>query len=158
MKDLPHWVKKILNNDNLTCGVCDKVVSLKDLFSMGIQKSSVKPFREVLFIGIVCKHCKEMTLFELKEMTLLDFAFEILEEQSKSQAKSSKKKLDKKMKVTSNDKNVKKTKSKITLKEIKNSVSFLNQIETHDDFLIALGMSIEQIESYKIKKNKRKTK
>ncbi len=158
MKDLPHWVKKILDNDNLTCGVCDKVVSLKDLFSMGIQKSSVKPHRETLFVGIVCKACKEMTLFELKEMTLLDFAFEILEEQSKAQSKNNRKELDKEMKTSSRSKKVKKTKSKITLKEIKNSVAFLNKIETHDDFLMALGMSIDQIESYKLKKNNRKTK
>lgn len=165
MKDLPQWVKKILDNENLTCGVCDRVVSLKDLSSMGIQKSSVKPHRETLFIGIICKSCKEMTLFELKEMTLLDFAFEILAEQSKEQSKeqsraqtkNNRKELKKETNIPLKKEKFKKAKSKITLKEIKKSVSFLNSLETHDDFLIALGMSIEQIESYKLKKNERKT-
>ncbi|KKL80137.1 hypothetical protein LCGC14_2007800, partial [marine sediment metagenome] len=104
MKDLPHWVKKILENDNLTCGVCDKVVSLKDLFSMGIQKSSMKPYKEVLFVGIVCKACKEMTLFELREMTLIDFAFEILGGQSQVQSRTNKKELDKEINISSRSK------------------------------------------------------
>ncbi len=156
MKDLPNWVKKILDNDKLTCGACDKLVTFKNLFSVGIQKSNKKPYKEVLSIGLVCKYCNEMTIFELNEMTLLDLAFEVLEEQSKTQDSQNKEDLDKEMGTAS--KKSKKVKSKITIREIKDSVAFLNELETHDDFLMALGMSLEEIESYKIKKHNRKPK
>ena len=155
MRDLPNWVKKILNDDNLTCGVCDEHVSLKDLFSIGIQKSNKRPYKEVLSIGIFCSSCKEMTIFELNEMTLLDFAFEILEEQSRVQDNKNRKDLDKEMGIPlirKKGKTKSKIKSKITMKEIKESVSLLNELKTHDDFLVALGMSLEEIESYKIRK------
>lgn len=156
MKDLPNWVKKILDNDKLTCGACDKLVTFGDLFSVGIQKSNKKPHKEVLSIGLVCKYCDEMTIFELNEMTLLDLAFEILEEQSKNQDDKNRKDLDREIDTV--PKKSKKIKSKITIREIKNSVAFLNKLKTHDDFLMALGMSLEEIESYKIKKHDRKSK
>lgn len=164
MRDLPNWIKKVLDNDDLTCGACNKIVSLKDLFSVGIQKGSKKPHKEVLAIGLICEFCKEMTIFELNDMTLLDLAFEILEEQSKTHDNKNRKDLDKEMgieddknvKNDKNDKKFKRTKSKITSKEIKKTVTFLNELKTHDDFLLALGMSWEEIDSYKIKKRDRK--
>ena len=155
MKDLPNWVKKVLEKDNLTCGVCNKHVGLKDLLSVGIQKSAKKPHKEVLAVGLTCRDCKEMTIFEMNEMTLLDLAFEILEEQSKVQDTQNRKDLDQELGVTNNKKFNRATRSKITMKEIKKSVTLLNKLETHDDFLMALGMSLEEIESYKLKKRKK---
>ena len=155
MRDLPNWIKKVLNNDDLTCGACNKPVSLKDLFSVGIQKGSKKPYKEVLAIGLICKDCKEMTIFELNDMTLLDLAFEILEEQSKYQDNKNREDLDKEMGIEQENK-LQKIRSKITSKEIKKSVALLNELKTHDDFLFALGMSWEEIDSYKLKKRDRK--
>ena len=100
---------------------------------------------------------KFKTFFELNEMTLLDLAFEILEEQSKVQDTQNRKDLDEEMGVADNKKS-KKIRSKITVKEIKKSVSLLNKLETHDDFLMALGMSLEEIESYKLKRHKKRKK
>lgn len=151
MKDLPDWIRKVVEEDSLTCGACDKGVTLKELFSVGIKKSVKKPHNEVLAIGLECRHCKEMTFFEFNEMTLLDLAFEILEEESKVSDKKNRKELDEEMGVSKGRKS-NRVRSKITVKEIKKSVEMLNKLETHDDFLMALGMSLEEIDSYKLKK------
>ena len=162
MKDLHSWIRKILNSENLTCGKCDKLFSKRELASIGIQKSSRKPYKEILFIGIICKECGEMTIFELQEMTLLDLAFEILEEQSESHSNQKKKELDKEINNSKNNiKNNNQPKvirSKITRKEIKDSVNFLQNNKYHEDFLVALGMSLDEIDKYKIKKKRKRKK
>jgi len=155
MKDLPNWIKKILDKDNLTCGVCNNLVTAKNLVSVGIQKSNKKPHNEVLCIGTICDSCKEMTVFELNEMTLLDLAFEILEEQSRVQDEKKGNSVGEEI-HNPVERNSKMTKSKITKTEIKDSAEFLNSIKNHDEFLLALGMSLEEIESYKIQKKEEK--
>jgi len=166
MKDLPSWIEKILNSDNLTCGRCDKNFSRKELISVGIQKSSRKPHKEILFIGIACGKCGEMTIFELQEMSLLNLAFEIIEEQAEEYTNKKKRELDndiksaKKRPGQQNKQNNRQQKrvirSKITRKEIKEDVRILNNIEFHEDFLVALGMSLDDIEKYSFKKRKKK--
>lgn len=164
MKDLPSWIRKILNSENLTCGKCDKLFDKRELASIGIQKSSRKPHKEILFMGIVCKECGEMTIFELQEMSLLDLAFEILEEQSESHTNQKKKELDEEIsnKNSIKDNNFnsppKIRRSKITCKEVKESVNFLNKIKSHEEFLVALGMSLEEIDKYSIKKERKRKK
>ena len=173
MKDLPSWIRKILNSDNLTCGRCDKIFSRKELISVGIQKSSRKPHKEILFIGIACDICGEMTIFELQEMSLLNLAFEIIEEQTEEFTNKKKRELDNEMsnnsirkrpgqsnnRQQSNQQNQQKIiTSKITRKEIKEDVRILNNIKYHEDFLVALGMSLDDIEKYRFKKRKKKKK
>ncbi len=157
MKDLPSWIRKILNSENLTCGKCDKLFNKRELASIGIQKSSRKPHKEILFIGIVCKECGEMTIFELQEMSLLDLAFEILEEQSESHNNQNKRELDNEISIKDNNQ-PKMRRSKITCKEVKDSVNFLNKIKSHEEFLVALGMSLEEIGKYNIKKKRKRKK
>ncbi len=181
MKDLPSWIRKILNSDNLTCGRCDKIFSRKELISVGIQKSSRKPHKEILFIGIACDICGEMTIFELQEMSLLNLAFEIIEEQTEEFTNKKKRELDNEMSNNSirkrpgqpsnnqqqsnrqnnqqNQQNQQKIiTSKITRKEIKEDVKILNNIKYHEDFLVALGMSLDDIEKYRFKKRKKRKK
>ena len=168
MKDLPSWIEKILNSDNLTCGRCDKNFSRKELISVGIQKSSRKPHKEILFIGIACDECGEMTIFELQEMSLLNLAFEIIEEQAEEYTDKRKRELDNEIKSTrkrpeqqnkqNNHQQQKIIRSKITRKEIKDDVRILNNLKYHEDFLVALGMSLDDIEKYSYKKGKKKKK
>ena len=159
MKNLPAWIKKILDSENLTCGRCDNSFDKEELVSIGIQKSSRSPQKEILFIGIVCNKCKEMTIFELQEMTLLDLSVEVLEEQSESYSRKKKKELDKEIGTKNNSRNKPRIiRSKITRKEIKDSVNFLNNINNHEEFLVALGMSLDEIEGYNIKKKTTKRK
>ena len=167
MKDLPSWIRKILTSDNLTCGRCDKTFSHKELISVGIQKSSRRPHKEILFIGIACDKCGEMTIFELQEMGLLNLAFEIIEEQTEEYTNKKKRELDneinnstrKRPEQPNNQQNQQKIiRSKITRKEIKEDVRILNNIKYHEDFLVALGMSLDDIEKYRFKKRKKKKK
>lgn len=162
MKNLPHWIQDIIDSNNLTCGRCNQIFYLKDLFSIGIEKSSKNPHKDVLFLGMICKKCGEMTNFELQEMSLIDLAFEVLEEQSSAQTEKKKKELDCELGITAGDQNdsPKKIKeashnrSKITLKEIKDHSDFLKKIETDDQLLGAMGMSIDEMEKYNIQKKK----
>jgi len=113
-------------------------------------------------------------------MGLVEFAFEILGEQTNQareefentgrkiiadaevnfQVKSNKRsEFSDIQKLIGNRKSRKKPriqKSRITFAEIKETVKFLNsnKCKTHDDFLYALGMSPEEIDKYKIKRDK----
>lgn len=151
MKDIPNWIKKILDNETLTCGRCDKLFNCVELISIGIQKSNKNSNKEVLFVGFICKECGEMTIFELQEMSLLDLSFEILEEQADNGQEKDDTNNRNKNKIE-----VKRTKSKITIKEIKRDVDFLQNIKNHDEFLIALGYTPEEIEKFNIKKIEKK--
>ena len=174
MKDLPSWIRKILTSDNLTCGRCDKIFNHKELISVGIQKSSRRPHKEILFIGIACDKCGEMTIFELQEMGLLNLAFEIIEEQTEEYTNKKKRELDKEINSTrkrpgqqdrqnnqqnnNNQQHQQIIRSKITRKEIKEDIRILNNIKYHEDFLVALGMSLDDIEKYRFKKRKKRKK
>ena len=165
MNNLPQWIKKILKEEKLTCGKCGRVFEPQELLSVGIQKSSKNASKEVLALSIFCKPCDEMTIFEIQEMTLLDLSFDVLSEQSEKQIENAKKELDEEMGIVSKSKPEpkpkprssisKKPRSKITLKEIRDTVKFLNEIDTHDDLLLAMGMSLEEIEKYNIKPKKK---
>ncbi len=175
MKSLPSWIKKILEDEHLTCGQCNNLFKYEDLLSVGVQKSNHKKEKEVLFIGIICKECKEMTVFELQEMSLLELSIEVLGEQTEKEINNKKRELDNEIKNENKKednqnksdiikpKRIKKMQSRITVKEIKDIKDFLNskdyfKVENYDDFLIAMGMCLEDIDKYKIKKRKRKDK
>jgi hypothetical protein len=157
MQNLPQWIKKILTENKLTCGKCGRVFDAKELLSVGIQKSSRPPHKEVLALGIFCDSCNEMTIFELQEMTLLDLSFDVLAEQSGKQVEQITKESNKEMRIEKKNKIIsKRTKrSKITLREIRETTKFLNEINNHDDLLLAMGMTIKEIEKYK-KQSKKK--
>ena len=78
MKDIPQWVIKIVETDSLYCNKCKKIMKKDNLISIGIQESSIEPYCDKLCIGLHCNECKDMTIFEIKEMSLIEFAFEIL--------------------------------------------------------------------------------
>lgn len=179
MKDIPQWIRRILNNEKLTCGKCSKTFSSSELFSIGIQKGTKRPQKEVLFIGLVCGSCGEMTIFELDEMGLVDFSLEILEGENSDMAENetkikeeklfnininmSNKKIDNEdeeeeeededpREEKENSRISKRSKSKITVKEIKDVINFLEKNKSHEDFLLEMGMSLEDIEKYRVKK------
>lgn len=158
MQEIPKWINKIIREEDLTCSKCDVVFEIDNLISIGIQESTQSPHNDTLCIGIYCSKCKELTIFELKEMTLVEFAFEILGQEAEQSGRPAPKMKRKKRKASSILKRAdgearrKKKKSKITRGEIQKDVSFLNSIEYHEEFLIALGFSLEQIDRYNIKK------
>jgi hypothetical protein len=101
-----------------------------------------------------------MTIFELKEMSLVEFAFEILEKENESHKqkkpikKGKKKDVLRELSGSKSDRDSLKNKvSKITKKEVNEVIRFLDNTKTHEDFLVAMGLSPEQIREYNYKKD-----
>ncbi len=166
MRDIPEWIVRMVEADNLYCNKCRKTLKVEHVISMGIHESSVEPHDDKLCVGVCCPHCKDITIFELKEMSLVEFAFEILDKGTRPEKKKGWEQKDKKsekrdvLKEISGRKPTRKRivnkKSKITKKEVNEVRRFLNSAKTHEDVLVAMGMSPEQISKYSYKKGKDK--
>ena len=157
MKEIPRWIIKVVEMEKLVCRACSREFGEEDLMSIGIQESSKPPHEDTLCIGMFCPKCKELIIFELKEMGLVDFAFEILDQETNNKIqkrKASPSRILKKIGVDEGVKRKKARSSKITLKEQKDSVKFLQKIKTHEEFLLAMGMLPDEIKKYNYKKPK----
>ena len=152
MQDIPKWIIKVIEREQLDCRLCKTMFNIDDLMSIGIQESSRKPHNDYLSIGLYCRKCKELMIFELKEMTLLDFAFEILDQETTNKIQKNNKKDDKVI-LDNKSKKRKFKKSKITKKEVDDVRNFLKDDNLlHEEFLIALGLLPEEIKKYNYKK------
>jgi len=159
MQEIPKWIIKVIDTEDLKCRNCKQRFHSENLMSIGIQESSKPPYNDYLCIGLYCKDCKELIIFELKEKKLIDFAFEILDQETTNKIEKSFKKEKSefsdenqiepicKKKRSKGSKN-----SKITLKEISDARKFLKPKDLkHEEFLIALGMLPEEVERYNYK-------
>ena len=156
MQHIPSWIIKVVKDEKLTCSRCKKLFKVDDLMSIGIQESSRSPYNDTLCIGMFCPTCKDLTIFELKEMSLIEFAFEVVEQETdnkigKRSQRTSSSMLRQSSSVSKKKKGLKQ-KSKITSKEIRDCVKFLRD-HNHEDFLISLGMSMEEIKKYSYRKS-----
>lgn len=162
MNDVPLSIKRILEKEKFKCSSCGNFFTIQDLNTIGIKESSLKPHNDSLVLGLFCKKCRELMLFEVAEMGLMDLAFEVLENETNDQVKQKEKDLDEELLEDPKEEEPKKNnrkkgateegKSKITLQELKRAEEFLKTNKFHEDFLIVLGMTPEEIEKYKIKK------
>ena len=160
MKDIPEWIIRMIEADNLYCNKCRKTLRVEHIISMGVHESSVEPHDDKLCVGVSCPECKDVTIFELKEMSLVEFAFEILDKGTKPE--KPKKKVDKGtdiLKELTGKKPARKRrvskKSKITKKEVSDIARFLKNTKTHEELLVAMGLSPEQISKYNYKKGEK---
>jgi len=159
MKDIPGWVIKVIETNDLNCNKCKKILSVDRLISIGVQESAIAPHTDKLCIGLNCLKCKEMTIFEIKDMSLIEFAFELLDKETETEKPKKKSKSRDVLKELSSEKSSsrrksKNMKSKITKREVNEVARFLKNANTHEDFLVAMGMSPEQISKYNYKKGK----
>ena len=147
MRDIPEWIIKMVEADDLYCNKCRKTLKVEHIISTGIHESSVEPYDDKFCVGMSCPECKDVTIFELKEMSLIEFAFEILGKGSNLEKKKKKKKdiLKEISGLQHSRKRIVNKKSKITKKEVNEVRRFLNNAKTNEDFLVAMGMSPEQI-------------
>ena len=154
MQEVPNWIFKVIEMEKLKCRECKSLFTSKNLMSISIQESSQPPHKDFLCIGLFCRDCRELMIFELKEMSLVDFAFDIVDQETSNKIKkkddeevpailnNSKKKIGKK----------RRKRSRITNKEVNEIKKFLKPKDlTHDEFLIAMGMSPDEIEKYNFK-------
>tara|TARA_Y100000310_G_scaffold57488_2_gene52694 strand:+ start:27195 stop:27749 length:555 start_codon:yes stop_codon:yes gene_type:complete len=173
MRDIPQWILKTLKDDKLLCRKCEDSMNAKNIRACGIRRSYKNAKKEVLFLEIWCLTCEELAIYEIEDMSLIEFSFEIIEEMERqSEDEHMDAEIDKHMSKKDdflfsdteerpprlkkeNLPNKKKKRSKITQKEIKDVVTFLNnsgKTRYHDEFLIELGMSPDEIDSYKLKR------
>ena len=173
MKNIPNWILTALKNNKFNCHNCNKILTRKNLKSLGIKESVGDSLSESLFIELVCVSCNGMTLFEIREMDLLEFAIMILDgvESERDVVEKDGEVIDDLSQTSLSDAFFaeaeqqrpkrkppkRKKKSKITLKEIKESVKKIQDVKNHDEFLELLGMSKDDINKYK-KPNKKEKK
>jgi len=163
MKKVPDWIYDALKKEKVKCQDCGFLFKGANIVAVGVRSSLRKPGIEAMFIELMCFKCNNAIMFELQEMDLSGLAYEILDEETKPHKKEPiKKEYIKKEYIINPDKgsDIEKkgkkssklsSKSKITLTEIRESADFLNSIESHDDLLLEMGMSPEDIEEYKTK-------
>ena len=162
MQEIPNWIIKVIDMEKIRCKNCDKQFSADNLMSISIQESSKPPHKDYLCIGLYCNKCKELMIFELKEISLVEFAFEILDQETSDKIQKKSKnnipafkdsdRVSEKKRAT-RKKRIKK--SSITKREITEVRKFLRQDGlTHEEFLVALGMLPEEISKYNYKKKR----
>ena len=168
MKNIPQWLRDLLSSSDLKCNKCDKSFKANQLKAIGIRDSCHKSSKETLFIELICSSCSEMTMYELREMSLIELSYEVMddfelsvEDMDQIDKNKGRKDLKKELNEDINEGfyvKKKRKKSKITLKEVKDSAKFLESLKTHEEFLIAIGMSPEEIDKYSITKIEKKKK
>jgi len=155
MQEVPNWIFKVIEMEKLKCRECNILFTVKNLMSISIQESSQPPHKDFLCIGLFCKDCRELMIFELKEMSLVDFAFDIVDQETSNNIKKKDEEDDSSVIINNSKKKINKKrrkKSRITMKEINEIKKFLKPKDlTHNDFLIAMGMSPDEIEKYNFK-------
>jgi len=158
MQEVPKWIFKLIDVEDLKCRGCGRVFVSHDLMSIAIQESSQPPHKDFLCIGLFCDKCNELMIFELKEMSLVEFAFDIVDQETSQKIKKKRKKDIPAMSDMPIRKKRRK-KSKITLREINEIKKFLKPKNlTNVDILIAMGMSPNEIDKYNLKKGKTEKK
>jgi hypothetical protein len=167
MKYVPHWVIDALLSKKFKCHNCKKVFTYKNVRGLGIRESHSETDKEHFFLELECVECRKITFFEMQEMNIVDLSEEILAEidadldameAAESKDIDMSPKMKKKLKEEfdempkKNCKTQKKETSKITLKDIRETVKALKPKELHHEcFLEMMGMSPEEISLYREK-------
>jgi hypothetical protein len=154
MKEVPRWIIGVIEEEKLACRLCGKEFGEEDLLSLGIQESSKPPHDDALCVGMFCPTCKELIIFEIKQqMGLVEFAFEILDQETTNKVKKKKMSPRKTLKKGESSKRKRRPTSKITKKEIDEIKEFLKPEDLlHEEMLIAMGMLPSEIKKYSYKK------
>ena len=176
MLDIPQWVISSLKREKVDCHKCGHIFEPQSVKAIGIRESYQVKKKELLFVELLCQKCRNMTIFEIRTMGLVDLSIDVLANKDDKDDKDDKEegydsdpydvheefkkedlmfKLESSQRKKMNKKPARPNlKSKITLKEIKEHSQFLETLKTNDEFLQALGMSPEEIKRYEYKKEK----
>ncbi len=144
MLDLPMWLLRHIEKDNFKCPSCSVKFLKGGINIVGIKKAHRDDCKSVLFLEYKCHNCQEITMIELYEMSVLEFASEILsdlEDQSYVGMKQEKYNSSVNRKRTGRRKARKRTspKSKITKDEIKEVIGMIKKCDTWIDWLGEIG-------------------
>lgn len=153
MKHIPHWVIDALMSKKFKCHNCKIAFTSKNLTALGIRDSFGEQDKETFFMELICKQCSKSTFFEMQEMNIVELSKEVIRELSVSFEETEEINMlpDKEEMVHEGKPSLKKSKnSKITLKDIRESVKVLSPKDLkHESFLEMLGMPPEEIMEYR---------
>lgn len=182
MQDIPQWIKNFITKEKCLCSQCKTVLKEKNINAIGIKYSYTNPLKEALYIEFLCIKCATVLKYEIKNMLLVELALDIIQNiQEKEEHKHEKENENEFFEIKPEDykqtdeelsqeeqflndigltkdenptrKKIKKEKSKITSKDIKENSQFLKNIKSHHDLLEAMGMNPEEIVKYNIKES-----
>lgn len=146
----PSWFEKALQV--LECPKCHEKIRKEHIIAEGIRNSIVHKGETAFFIEHKCPDCSSHATIELTKMCIEEFALEIMGVLS-SQEEREEESQDKTDIYESSDKtkNEKKPikKSKISSMEIDEITESIKNCKTHEEFLLDIGVSQEEIDSYK---------
>ena len=168
MKYVPHLVIDALLSKKFKCHNCKKVFTYKNVRGLGIRESHSEDNKENFFLELECVDCRKITFFEMQEMNIVELSEEIIAEidadleameaasdardmdMSPKKKKMSMDNLDEMPKKNKSCKAIKKETSKITLKDIRETVKILKSKDfKHESFLEMMGMSPEELSLYR---------
>jgi len=141
MLEFPKWFDEQLQF--LQCPNCKKSVKKKNIIAEGIRVSMVDDKNTAFFVEYKCPNCDITTTLELGDMSLEDFALEILDRSTCD--------------INYDDETMapvtKAVRSKITRKEVDIAKEMIEKSPDHYDFMMNIGLTPEKIEEYN-KENK----
>lgn len=140
MNFIPKWITQSLNKEKITCRKCQNLFTTNNIRALGIRHSIKNFEKESLFIEFNCKNCKELMIFEFVEMSLVDLSMEVLQEMNETEEEND-------ISIKDNRKKID-IKTKITLKEKNDDIKFLKKVKSNEEFLMAMGLSPDEIEEY----------
>ena len=168
MKYVPHWVIDALLSKKFKCHNCKKVFTYKNVRGLGVRESHSEDNKENFFLELECVGCRKITFFEMQEMNIVELSEEIIAEidadldameaaesremdiSPKRKKKNRDEEYDEMPQKSKSCKSVKKDTSKITLKDIRETVKVLKSKDlNHECFLEMMGMSPEEISIYR---------
>jgi hypothetical protein len=156
MLDFPKWFEKALQV--LECPKCNDNIKKEYILAEGIRKSIVHENDTAFFIEYKCPKCLSHATIELTKMSVEEFVLEMVDlfasqddgEGEKSATEEDFENFDsaegdssKKTKNTS--KNFRK-KTKITPSEFDGALKMIKSCKTHEEFLLNIGVSQEEID------------
>jgi len=150
MLNTPQWIIDILKGEPFRCPHCKAKFSAEYIKACGVRISFRDDKTQVLYVEYHCDDCSQQpTLLELHELDFEEFAFIVLEDINSKDMISIKERTNRidrdpkhrKAKIRAKKRNKSRTaKSKISQREIESVKKFLGSCETHEDFLLALGI------------------
>jgi hypothetical protein len=148
MINLPLFIKKII--PKLKCPNCDEKMKHENVESVGFTE--IGKNKNCVFLGCTCKKCESAFQFQLDDVTMVEFIFEMAEQYMEEEEKLQELEEDidefeeernipkvpknkQKSKQKAKKRENKNKKSKISDEEVSNFIKELNSSSSYDDFL-----------------------
>lgn len=118
---VPQWIVAELRNR--FCKGCGQGVDKKDVIAIGVRETSKK---NSIFVEHACSNCKKREITSFYKSTLEDLCYTILDSIQQRRDMNKAKEIESKESSQT---------SQISDEEVKNFIDFINQSESHEEFM-----------------------